>query len=683
MLSRLSLRLRIFLMFAALAFVLLVLIAAGALIIARELDDPGLVVGGAALPAFGVLGFVTWVWFLFDQNVARPIETLAGSLRTGAVPGAQEGAYLADLAPAARAAAAARARESERLAEAVRQHGEDLLREKSMLESILSDIGAAALMVDARGRVMFYNGAAARLMPGLALDRDLARALRPGAVEAARTRLGVSGQDGAATGAGAPPATTGLVCFTTAGERLHGQMSALGEGRGHVLILRPARETSERALRENTEVLRRSAASLIPLLGELDGPVPPLVAEAIRSEASRLAGALRALAPPAEARGPVAERVRAAELAGSVRGVAGSRCTGDFLIAADGGAIAALLGDLAVRLVESGRPAPDLLLEDGGADTGALIRLSWAGEVLSVAMLDRWLEHAPDPDRPDQSGAELLAEMGSSIWPEIVGDGQAALILPLPLAPLDAPGADHGAALTYDFGLGGREGGEGLLSRLTCVVFDTETTGLDPAAGLVQIAGLRITNGRLTGERFETLVNPGCPIPPRATRVHGITDAMVADAPGAAQALRAFHGFAEGAVLVAHNAPFDMGFLRRDAAGAGIAFDHPVLDTVLLSAMVWGQASSHSLDALAGRLAITIAPERRHTAMGDAEATAEAFLRLIPALEAKGIARIADVTAEAARHRRLLEDANLSRSAEPGTEGDKDSDAARADPPGG
>lgn len=657
MLTGLSLRLRIFLIFAALTAGVLLMIAAGAFITARQLDNPGLAIGGAALSVFGALGLLVWVWFLFDQNVARPIETLAGGLRTGTVPDPKEGHYLADLGPAARAAAEARAREAERLAEAVRLHADDLTREKSMLESILSDIGAAAVMVDPRGRVMFYNTAATRLMPGLGLDRDLARALRPGAVDAARARLRVV--EGASNGsADAPPATTDLICFTQAGDRLNGQMRALSDERGHILILRAAQASSAQASGDGTEILRRSAASLIPLLTELDGPVPPAVADAIRSEASRLAGALRALAPPDHAETQGKGRVSAAELIASVTGVAETECEGDLSLAVDGGTLAALISDLAARLAKSGRPAPRLTLDDEGQDAGAQIRLSWQGEVLPVAELDDWLDQPPDPDRPDQSGADLLAEMGTGIWPETDTGGRAALILPLPLAASDPV---HAPGLTYDFALTGQDGDHGLLSGLTCVVFDTETTGLDPTDRIVQIAGLRITNGRLTGERFETLVNPGRPISPGSTEVHGITDAMVVDAPDIGDALRGFHHFADGAVLVAHNAPFDMGFLHAARAECGVAFDNRVMDTVLLSAMVWGQTVSHSLDALTDRLGIDIPPELRHTAMGDAEATAQAFLRLLPALAAKGIARFDDMTVAAAKYRRLLEDANLSR----------------------
>lgn len=219
--------------------------------------------------------------------------------------------------------------------------------------------------------------------------------------------------------------------------------------------------------------------------------------------------------------------------------------------------------------------------------------------------------------------------------------------------------------MVYDFDLLGRaregEVAQTPLDRLTFVVFDTETTGLLPSEGdeIVQIAAVRIVNGRrVESEVFDTLVNPGRPIPAVSTAVHGISEAMVAEAPGIVEVGRRFHKFAEGAVLVAHNAPFDLEFLRRKEGVIGLSFDHPVLDTVLLSAVVFGQSEGHSLDALTHRLGITIPEEARHTAIGDTVATADAFLKLLPALKARGLVTFGDVVAEVRQHGRLLKDLN-------------------------
>ena len=218
--------------------------------------------------------------------------------------------------------------------------------------------------------------------------------------------------------------------------------------------------------------------------------------------------------------------------------------------------------------------------------------------------------------------------------------------------------------LVFDFDLLHREPPRDVretpLSRLSCVVFDTETTGLSPETdGIVQIGAVRVLNGRrIEGEAFETLVNPGRPIPPASTRIHGIDDRAVADAPRVAEAVRAFHRFAGGAVLVAHNAPFDVAFLRRHRGATGVDFDNPVLDTVLLSAAVFGEAVPHTLDAIAERLGLELDPALRHTAMGDAIATAEVLLRLIPVIEAAGIRTFGDAVSEMRRHARLLPDLN-------------------------
>lgn len=199
------------------------------------------------------------------------------------------------------------------------------------------------------------------------------------------------------------------------------------------------------------------------------------------------------------------------------------------------------------------------------------------------------------------------------------------------------------------------------LGDLKYVIFDTETTGLLPERGdeVCQIAACRVVNGKMVKtEMFDTLVNPGRPIPLSATNIHGITDAMVADAPDFLTAGRAFHGFADGAVLIAHNAPFDMAFFYRKQAEIGARFDHPVLDTVLLSAVIYGQTEQHSLDALAERLNVTIPEEARHTALGDALATTEVFLKLLPMLQAKGLETFGDLLAQTKKHARLLEDLN-------------------------
>ncbi|WP_410217877.1 exonuclease domain-containing protein [Paracoccus sp. (in: a-proteobacteria)] len=630
MLKRHSLRLRILAMFSGLAVGTLAVAAVALWLAARGGTDA--MVQGAMVAGFGLTGLVAGLWYLFDAHLARPIEDLAGSLRTGTAPDLTRTGYLADLGPAAHDAALARARALEALDEALQVHAAEQAREKASLEAILADFGAGAVMTDGQGRVIFYNASASRLLPGLALDRPLGRHIPAGALRAAEARLT----------AGA--AATDLSCVNGQGLRLSGRLRRLDAGL--LLILRD-RATDRPAPHATLEALRRHAATLVPMLDALDGPIPPALAQAIRAEGQGLAEMTRALSRMMAGDAPPS-------LAGLEELAAGLEA--DIPLArlgvqAEAGSINALLLVLDAQLRARGL-APRVTAQEDRDEVRII--LQWNGPPVSVDHLDAWLALAPDAGQPNLSGAEILSLHGTGLWPEAEGS-VARLVLPLKRAMAEA----GGAGLTYDFALARRGAASSRLADLTCVVFDTETTGLSDSDRIVQIAGLRLARGRLTGERFETLVHPGRSIPAASTAIHGITDAMVRDAPELTAALNAFGHFCEDSVLVAHNAPFDMGFLRRAEGETGARFDNRVLDTVLLSAMVWGQAADHSLDALTQRLGIQIPAEARHTAMGDAIATAEAFLRLIPALEAKGIARFEEAVAEGRRHRRLIRDANL------------------------
>ncbi len=176
------------------------------------------------------------------------------------------------------------------------------------------------------------------------------------------------------------------------------------------------------------------------------------------------------------------------------------------------------------------------------------------------------------------------------------------------------------------------------LASLTCTVFDTETTGLSPSGGdeIVSIGAVRIVNGRLlVHEVFEQLVDPGRPMSADASRVTGIESAMLAGHPSIAQVLPAFHEFCADTILIAHNASFDMRFLRLKEEATGVRFTQPVLDTLLLSAVVHPGLEVHGLEAIAARLGVN--PIGRHTALGDAIMTGEVFLRMLPLLAEQGI----------------------------------------------
>jgi len=176
------------------------------------------------------------------------------------------------------------------------------------------------------------------------------------------------------------------------------------------------------------------------------------------------------------------------------------------------------------------------------------------------------------------------------------------------------------------------------LTELSYTVFDTETTGLDPAGGdeIIAVGAARIVNGRLLqSETFETLVDPQRGVSQASIDVHGITPDLLAGQPRIDEILPRFQRFAEDTVLVGHNAAFDMRFLQLKEGRTGVKFEQPVLDTLLLAAVVHPSEPSQALESVATRLGIAVIG--RHTALGDALATAEVFLRLIPLLATQDI----------------------------------------------
>ena len=153
---------------------------------------------------------------------------------------------------------------------------------------------------------------------------------------------------------------------------------------------------------------------------------------------------------------------------------------------------------------------------------------------------------------------------------------------------------------------------------------------------IISIAGVRVDQGQMDkNDTFSRLVNPSMTIPRNSIRYHGITDDMVAGEKGLADVLPAFKTYVGASILVAHNADFDMKFLRLKEEALGIRFENLVLDTLLLSVFLEHESQNHSLDAIAERMGINI--EGRHTALGDSFATAEVLVRMFDMLEARGI----------------------------------------------
>ncbi|QYK41309.1 MAG: DNA polymerase III subunit epsilon [Paracoccaceae bacterium] len=690
-LERLSLRIRVFLFFAALGLGAGTAVAGGLWLAFRRLGTPEALnafVQGGVIAVFVTLGLVAWVWFLFDTNVAKPIETLAGSLRARAHADvaadldAAPARYLGDLAPAASAAALTLTETRNALAEAVARETTRLAAEKSRLETLLSDVPVGVLLCSADHQLVFYNGTAVDLMgaggaaPGL--DRRLFDFLHEGPVRHAHDRLIEGGE---------PDAASDLLCTTVAGARVLAArmrlLAAGGDARpGYVLTLRDvtadlgAHARREALIAELFDRVRRPAANLRTVLEVLPPgeATPARLDAALRQEAAALTQAITELGArhdEGRSEGWPLALTRASDLAdglaarATARGVTLTTRADPLILRCNGFEVIALF-DRALRGLAARGDVEAVAFEVVEDDADADLRLTWAGAPLAVSDLDRWLADPLDPSVPEVTGRTVLSTHATECWPEPAGQGRQALCLPIRTArrAVRRP-APIARAVVYDFDLLSKARNAAVvdsrLSDLTYVVFDTETTGLLPDQGdeIVQIAAVRIVNGRrLDGEVFDTLVNPRRPIPRASTDVHGITEAMVAEAPGIEEVGRAFHRFAEGAVLIAHNAPFDMQFLKRHERAMGVTFDHPILDTVLLSAVVFGQAETHSLDALTHRLGITIPEEARHTAIGDTVATADAFLKLLPMLAGRRLDTFGEVLAEVRRHGRLLKDLN-------------------------
>ena len=177
----------------------------------------------------------------------------------------------------------------------------------------------------------------------------------------------------------------------------------------------------------------------------------------------------------------------------------------------------------------------------------------------------------------------------------------------------------------------------------TYVVFDLETTGFSPVNNqIIEIGAVKVEKGRVT-ERFSTFVNPNVPIPYKIEELTGIRDDMVLDAPDIAHALPEFLSFCGGAVMVAHNAGFDMSFISKNCERLGYPCDYTVMDTVALARVLLPQLNRFKLDTVAKALKIPL--DNHHRAVDDAACTAEIFVKFLKMLEERGIHTLEDTNA--------------------------------------
>ncbi len=576
----------------------------------------------------------------------------------------------------------------------VAEAAQGIEQEKSRLAALMSELTQSVVVCNLDGRVLLYNNRARMQFralsqaPGVAGGAELIglgrsiygvfdRKLVQHALENIEQRL----QRGAAQ----PSAQ--FVTTTPSGQLLRVQMAPVRAARadgqasaeltGFVLMLDnitrdfEAEAARDQVLHTLTEGSRAALANMQAAIDMLDYPdLEPAMRErfmaVVRDEAramgQRIASVEASAADGLKSRWPL-EDMLGADLVNaalrrieSVTGLRGSPLEVDesLWLKVESFSLLQALAYLAGRLADEFEVRTVQLrlgLASGGQGK-AQLDLVWSGQAMSTETVMSW---EMDPMKVGQETLRLtvrdvVERHGGAFWFERERvRHQAFFRILLPLANPQEQTAAATLAPTdsrpeyYDFDLFKtteltHSMDERLLTELAYTVFDTETTGLNPSQGdeIIQIGAARIVNHKLLKQEcFEQLVDPRRPIPPETVPIHGIQPEMVVGQPTIEQVLPAFHTFAQDTVLVAHNAAFDMRFLQLKEQQTGVRFDHPVLDTLLLSAVVHPNQDSHRLEALAERFNITIVG--RHTAMGDAMVTAEVFLRLIPLLAEKGI----------------------------------------------
>ncbi|VTU27451.1 DNA polymerase III PolC-type [Variovorax sp. PBL-H6] len=569
----------------------------------------------------------------------------------------------------------------------VQEAARGIEQERSRLAALMSELTQSVVVCNLDGRILLYNEQARlqfrSLSPAggnelIGLGRSIYaafdRQLVTHALERIRQRL---------QRRTAQPSAQ-FVTSSRAGRLLRVQMAPVRDPSappeeaaplsGFVLMLqditREFEEDSERdrllhALTEGTRASLGSLQAAVDMLElpDLDAPARErflrVVREEVRSMTARIQSLAASTSEDSKTRWPLEEMLGADLLQAALRHIearspvraSAADVDPGLWLRVDSYSLLQALASLAARL--AGEYAVERVqLRLRREDERIHLDLAWSGTAISTETAMAW-ESSPmtaGDEASPLSVRDVVERHGGAFWFQRERARQEVFfrfLLPsaMPQESLETAPALHDDSRPeyYDFDLfraseQARELGDRRLVDLAYTVFDTETTGLDPAQGdeILQIGAARIVNGKvLRHECFEQLVDPGRGIPAAGMAIHGITPAMVAGQPRIAQVLPAFHAFAADTVLVAHNAAFDMRFLQMQEAATGVRFGQPVLDTLLLSAAASPQQASHELEAIAARFGLPVLG--RHTALGDALLTADVFLRLIPLLASRGI----------------------------------------------
>lgn len=636
--------------------------------------------GAAAAAGLATLGYCTWA----EARLMAPARRLARGMRgvlesrsADTAPGPIGRHALGDLPDAADAVVTAlrtTRRESRKAAEAEAARVD---AQKGWLEAILQALSEGIFVCNRQHRIMLYNHAAVELTGApdkVGLGRSLGEVLSLVPLRHSLTRLENQKRE-----SGRPELSAPFVCAVLgAGTMLHGRMALLCDRAGTVsgylvtlvdisedlqLLVKGdgVRRALTRDLRANVGNLR-AAAETMAAFPEMPAEDRRAFERVLLEESTTITETLDRLGR--EIRGHMLGRWPMADIyvTDLVRSLEGALEDQDIKVTlvglplwlhGDSLSLVAVLESL-VRRVAAQQAARVIEIEPMLGDKRVYLDLVWEGEPVRSADLEGWLEAPAGVDSGAQRLRDVLEHHGSEPW-SMPGErpGTAVLRLPLlaPIRPQFEPERDRLPARPefYDFGLMREHQGDAEIAaremrKIEFVVFDCEMTGLQPLQGdeIIQIGAVRVVGGRiLTGESFERLVHPGRPIPPASIKFHGLTDADVAGKPRIRDVLPEFRAYVDDAVLVGHNAAFDMKFISLRQAEAGVSFENPVMDTMLISRMLEGEEEDHSLDALCDRYGIAIAG--RHTALGDAIATAELLLKLCERLETQGLTTFGQV----------------------------------------